>query len=80
MTNLSRSAQAVLNTVLNEAEPRSTQLQAIADAAAVLRVAADQVVPPDPCGNDCCITLCEQIRSELLAIATELEGRFTPLL
>jgi hypothetical protein len=80
MTNLSRSAQAVLNTVLNEAEPRSAQLQAIADAAAVLRVAADQVVPPDPYRNDCCITQCEQIRAELLAIATELEGRFPPCL
>jgi hypothetical protein len=79
MTNRSRSAQAVLNTVLNEAEPRSVQLQAIADAAAVLRVAADQVVPPDPCGNDCCITQCEQIRAELFAITTELEGRLPAL-
>jgi hypothetical protein len=42
-------------------------------ATAALRAAADQVVPPDPCGNDCCITQCEQIRSELLAIAAELE-------
>jgi hypothetical protein len=43
-------------------------------AAAALRAAADQVVPPDPCGNDCCITQCEEIRAELLAIAAELEG------
>ena len=42
--------------------------------AVALRAVADQVVPPDPCGNDCCITQCEQIRAELLAIAAELEG------
>jgi hypothetical protein len=42
--------------------------------AAALRAAADQVVPPDPCGNDCCITQCEQLRSELLTLATELEA------
>lgn len=37
--------------------------------AAALRAAADQVVPPDPCGDDCCITQCEHIRTDLLAIA-----------
>ena len=42
--------------------------------AAALEAVADQVVPPDPCGNDCCITQCEQIRHELLAIAAELRG------
>ena len=41
--------------------------------AAALRAAADQVAPADPCGDDCCITQCEQIRAELLAIADELE-------
>jgi len=40
---------------------------------AALRALADQVVPPDPCGDDCCILQCEQIRAELLAIAAELE-------
>jgi hypothetical protein len=43
--------------------------------AAALRAAADQVVPPDPCGDDCCIDLCVGIRAELLAIADELEGQ-----
>ena len=43
-------------------------------AAAALRAAADQVVPSNLCGDDCCITQCEQIRAELLAIAAELEG------
>jgi hypothetical protein len=42
--------------------------------AAALRAAADQVVPPDPCGDDCCIDLAELIRAELLDIAAELEG------
>ena len=44
-------------------------------AAAALRAAANQVVPPDPCGYDCCITQCERIRADLLAIADELEGK-----
>ena len=44
-------------------------------AAAVLRAAINQVVPPDPCGDDCCITVCEQIRSDFLAIANELEAQ-----
>ena len=42
--------------------------------AAALRAAADQVVPHDPCGDDCCIDLAELIRAELLDIAAELEG------
>ena len=42
--------------------------------AAVLRAAVDQVVPADPCGNDCCITQCEQIRADFLAIAAELKA------
>jgi len=41
--------------------------------AAALRAAADQVVPPDPCGDDCCIDLSVGIRADLLAIADELE-------
>ena len=73
-TNLSRSAQAIRNVVVNEAASSYEQQQARADAAAVLRAAADLVVPPDPCGNDCCITLCEQIRADLLSIASELIG------
>jgi len=42
--------------------------------AAALEAVADQVVPPDPCGNDCCITQCEQIRQGVLDIAAELRG------
>ena len=67
MTDLSTAAQAVLD---------AYQLAPIEDeltTAAVLRAAADQVVPPDPCGNDCCITQCEEIRADFLAIAAELE-------
>ena len=45
--------------------------------AAALEDVADQVVPPDPCGNDCCITQCEQIRQDVLAIAAELRGTTT---
>lgn len=70
---LSPAAQAVMDAFVDspifEDEDR---------IAAVLRAAADQVVPPDPFGYDCCITQCEQIRAELLAIVAELEGRFTP--
>jgi hypothetical protein len=46
-----------------------------AGLAAALLAAADQVVPENPCGDDCCITQCEQIRAELLAIAAELEAQ-----
>ena len=67
MADLSPAAQAVLDAFLKA--PCDNELS----VAAALRAAADQVVPPDPCGNDCCITQCEQIRSELLTLATELE-------
>ena len=43
--------------------------------AAALEAAVDQVVPPDPCGDDCCIDLCVGIRAELLAIAAELRAQ-----
>ena len=76
MTNqeISPAACAVLDVLdkvawdwscMEQASPRDI-------AAAVIRAVADQVVPPDPCGDDCCITQCEQIRAELLAIADEL--------
>ena len=71
MTELSPAAQAVLDAAINVAE--SPDAEAI--AAAALQAAADQVVPEDPCGDDCCITQCEQIRSELLAIAAELKAQ-----
>ena len=69
MADLSPAAQAVLNGF--RAVPTLMDGPSIAGA---LRAAADQVVPPDPCGNDCCITQCEEIRADFLAIATELEG------
>jgi hypothetical protein len=71
MTDLSPAAQAVLDAAISVAE--SPDAEAI--AAVALRAAADQVVPSDPCGNDCCITECEQIRADFLAIAAELEGK-----
>jgi hypothetical protein len=70
MTDLSPAAQAVLDGF--RAVPTLMDGPSIAGA---LRAAADQVVPPDPCGNDCCITQCEEIRADFLAIAAELEGK-----
>ena len=67
---LSPAAQAVYNAVLEICPAPADEI-----AAAALLAAADQVVPPDPCGDDCCIDLCVGIRAELLAIADELEGK-----
>lgn len=67
MTELSPTAQAVLNATGRKTWYRNN------DIAAALKTAADQVVPPNPCGDDCCITQCEEIRAQLLAIAAELE-------
>lgn len=74
-TPLSPAAQAVLdawaaseNGVYLEGDPERL--------AAALRASADQVVPP-PEGDglyDCCAGIVEQVRSDLLAIAAELEG------
>jgi len=74
MAELSPQAQAVLNAFLDEWDVYAVD-KARYGVAAALRAAADQVVPPDPCGNDCCITLCEQIRADFLVIAAELEGK-----
>ena len=62
MTELSPAAQAVNSAYM------------AGGLAAALEAAADQVVPEEPCGDDCCITQCEQIRAELLAIAAELKA------
>ena len=86
MTNLSPAAQAVLDAAINVAE--SPDAEAI--AAAALRAAADQVVPEEPYPNPSVqqpggthMYYREQLarweerkltRSELLAIATELES------
>ena len=71
MTNLSPAAQAMLN-ALHEGWQEWTPAQCLA---AALVAVADQVVPPDPCGDDCCIDLSVGIRADLLAIAAELESQ-----
>jgi hypothetical protein len=72
MTNLSPVAQAVLDAAINAAE----SLDAEAIAAAVLRAAADQVVPET---NSMFISPAElqqeKTRDQLLAIADELEAQ-----
>ena len=72
MVDLSPAAQAVLDAMSEWFVVDDQERQALA---AALRAAADQVVPPDPCGDDCCIDLCVGIRAELLAIAAELEAQ-----
>jgi hypothetical protein len=74
MTDLSPAAQAVLDAFTGSDTIHGLHLMTPRLAAA-LRAAADQVVPPDPCGYDCCIDLCVGIRAELLAIAAELEAQ-----
>ena len=76
MTNLSPSAQAVLNVVLNEAMPLSEHQKARADAAAVLQAAADQLKMPDDLGlySNAYWAGYTSAATKLLAIATELEG------
>jgi hypothetical protein len=73
MTDLSPAAQAVVNAV--DHYETNHWLTPREVAAAALRAAVDQVVPGWPCGNDCCITTCEQIRTDFLAITAELEGK-----
>jgi len=70
MADLSPAAQAVLDAFLDDEAGVFVE----DNLAAALRAAVDQVVPPGPCGNDCCITQCEQIRTDFLAIADELES------
>ena len=68
---LSRRTQAVLDAFTGNDTIHGLHLMTPRLAAA-LRAAADQVAPADPCGDDCCITQCEQIRAELFSIADEL--------
>jgi len=76
---LSPAAQAVLdaiNKALDEA-PWNVSFLAGASAAAALRAAADQVAPSDsnePRNYLPALLECQRIRSELLAIAAELES------
>ena len=71
MPELSPAARAVLDAAEDDCI-HPADLHKI--VAAALEAAADQVVPENPCGHDCCITQCEQIRAELLAIAAELKA------
>ncbi len=64
MTDLSPAAQAVWNAAYNTPEDCPYEH----DLAAALRAAADQVVPPNGSRKN------NEIRSELLAIAAELES------
>jgi hypothetical protein len=69
---LSPAAQAVWD------EYMSTSVRPVEhkQLAAAIRAVANQVVPePQGEGYDCCLTVMEDIRAELLAIATELEGK-----
>jgi hypothetical protein len=78
MTELSPAAEAVFD-ALNMSELNGPQQSiALAHAAAALRAAADQVVPPEqktPWGSVIQAHAAElRIRNELLAIADELES------
>jgi len=91
MTELSPQAQAVL-TAYNQRELAAKRTTAIA---AALEAVADQVVPEQvepPCGEtepwpqgyqlmrDAQWEKCQQLRSEILAIAAELRGNTTETL
>jgi hypothetical protein len=75
---LSPAAQAVLDAYMNNCGWLDGPLEKdYRCAAAVLRVAADQVAPSDadePRNSLPMAIECQRIRAELLAIAAELEG------
>jgi hypothetical protein len=74
-TPLPPAAQAVLDAAEQVPVPHGLAFPLIRlEIAAAIRALVDQVVPEDPCGNDCCITQCERIREDQLAIAAELDG------
>ena len=73
MTNLSPAAQAVKDAAYTLAIGAGLRTR----VAAALQAAADQVAPSDamePRNNLPMAIECQRIRSELLAIAAELEG------
>jgi hypothetical protein len=76
-TYISPTTQAVLDAfteddgLLHDWKHNHYNIDALA---AALRAAVDQIVSEEPCGNDCCITQCEQIREDFLTIAAELES------
>jgi hypothetical protein len=77
MTNLSPAAQAVLDAYMTNCGWLDGPLEDdYRCAVAVLRAAADQVVPfPRRPLDSCCDVSAAAIRAELLAIADELEGQ-----
>jgi hypothetical protein len=73
MSNLSDVTQNILDVMWFD--QFETDLDKRSLAADIIRVVADQVVPP-PVGDglhDCCAGIIEQIREELLDIAAELD-------
>ena len=70
---LSAAAQAVLDAAMQyEINPECYSRE----IAAALRAAADQVVPEGYSdAYDCCLTVMEEIRADLLAVAIELEAQ-----
>ena len=77
MSELSPAATAVLNAYMDNCGWLDGPLQKDYQcAAAVLRAAADEVVPaPHPPYDSCCDVNAAAIRAELLAIAIELEAQ-----
>ena len=77
MTNLSPAAQAVDRAIADRIQLLGEIAPSRQVAAAALQAAADQVAPSDamePRNNLPMAIECQRIRSELLAIAAELEG------
>jgi hypothetical protein len=75
MTDLSPSAQAVLDAYFTHADLLNREVSHEEMIAAALRAAADQVVPiPRLLYDSCCDVHAAAIRAELLAIAADLEG------
>jgi hypothetical protein len=75
MTDLSPSAQTVLDAANMVFSQAGTTAQGIA---AAIRALADQVVPSDAAEPRNYLPMameCQRIRSEILAIATELENQ-----
>jgi hypothetical protein len=77
MPELSPAAEAVLDAYMNNCGwPDGPYEKDYQCAAAVLRAAADQVVPAPRLPYDsCCDVNASAIRAELLAIAIELEAQ-----
>ena len=80
MSELSPTAQAVLDAFLGDSENTGLQMDDLREnVAAALRAAADQAIPPEqrtPWGSVIQAHEAElRIRNELLAIATELEAQ-----